>query len=63
MKLDMIVSVPFYVWVICAALLVAIAFFAGWSLHKSHILIKSAPKAEKKPKREKTPEGWTSWEI
>lgn len=63
MKLDMILSVPLYLWAIIATLLVAIAFAAGWSLHKSHILIKNAPKSVKKPKPEKMPEGWTRWEI
>ncbi len=63
MKIDMIVSVPLYVWLVCAVLLAAIAFFGGWKMHKNHLLAKNAPKKEKKPKKQPAPDGWDCWEI
>lgn len=57
------ITCPLFVWIACAILIAAIAFAAGWSLHKNHIQIKNAPKATKKPKPEPLPDGWASWEI
>lgn len=60
---DITISCPLWVWLVAATALIIIAFTAGWSLHKTHLQIKNAPKSVKKPKKQELPEGWELWTI